>query len=427
MQVQVNQTKHSRVVEQSPVYYGWIILVVGTIGLIMSSPGQTYSISIFIERFIEDLGISRSLVSTLYAVGTVTASLSLPLIGRLIDQRGSRFMVIVIAIAFGLVCMYMGTVRNALMLGVGFVGVRMLGQGSMSLVSRNVINQWWVSRRGAIMGISTLFAAVLGTGSFPRLIDWLINNFGWRTAYPMLGGMVMMIMVPVGYLFFRNRPEMYGLEPDGGMISVKTTADGKPVVEENWTVQQVVRTRAFWLIVLGTASFDMLGTGITFHVVSIFADNGLDPQAAAYMFLPMSIATASVGLLSGFIIDYIEAKYLLMVELLLFTVTLLLATVLITPVMVTIYGIIFGCTSGIGRALSSVVWANYFGRENLGTISGVTFLFGAAASGLGPLWFGVMRDTFDSYTLGLYIAAAVVFVLAMLALTIKRPRLADYE
>lgn len=427
MQVQVNQTKHSRVVEQSPVYYGWIILVVGTIGLIMSSPGQTYSISIFIERFIEDLGISRSLVSTLYAVGTVTASLSLPLIGRLIDQRGSRFMVIVIAIAFGLVCMYMGTVRNALMLGIGFVGVRMLGQGSMSLVSRNVINQWWVSRRGAIMGISTLFAAVLGTGSFPRLIDWLINNFGWRTAYPMLGGMVMMIMVPVGYLFFRNRPEMYGLEPDGGMISVKTTADGKPVVEENWTVQQVVRTRAFWLIVLGTASFDMLGTGITFHVVSIFADNGLDPQAAAYMFLPMSIATASVGLLSGFIIDYIEAKYLLMVELLLFTVTLLLATVLITPVMVTIYGIIFGCTSGIGRALSSVVWANYFGRENLGTISGVTFLFGAAASGLGPLWFGVMRDTFDSYTLGLYIAAAVVFVLAMLALTIKRPRLADYE
>ncbi len=427
MQLEKEKLEHSRVVANSPIYYGWVILVVGTLGLIMSSPGQTYSVSIFIERFIEDLDISRSLVSTLYAAGTVTASMTLPFIGRLIDRKGSRFMAVVIAIAFGLACIYMGTVRNAMMLGFGFVGIRMLGQGSTSLVSRNVINQWWVNRRGAIMGISTLFAAVLGTGSFPRLINWLINTYGWRTAYPMLGGMVMCVMVPVGYLFFRNRPELYGLEPDGGMKSVKTTADGEAVVEENWTVQQVIRTRAFWLIVLGTASFDMLGTGITFHVVSIFSDNGLDAQAAANMFLPMSIATASVGLLSGIVIDYVEAKYFLMLELLLFTVTLLMATVLTTPSLVALYGIVFGCASGMGRALSSVVWANYFGRENLGTISGVTFLFGAAASGLGPLWFGVARDYFGSYTIALYAAAAIVFSLALLALTIKRPRLADYQ
>ncbi|MCB0020393.1 MAG: hypothetical protein KDE09_21525, partial [Anaerolineales bacterium] len=65
----------SRVITRSPVYYGWVILIVGTLGVIMSSPGQTYSFSIFIEEFIRDLGLTRTSVSGLYTVGTITGSL----------------------------------------------------------------------------------------------------------------------------------------------------------------------------------------------------------------------------------------------------------------------------------------------------------------------------------------------------------------
>ena len=83
----VAKVERSRLVEKSPVYYGWVILVVGTLGMIMSSPGQTYSVSIFIEQFIEELGLSRTLVSTLYSVGTITGSLALPAIGRQVDKR----------------------------------------------------------------------------------------------------------------------------------------------------------------------------------------------------------------------------------------------------------------------------------------------------------------------------------------------------
>lgn len=57
------------------MYYGWVILVVGALGGVLTSPGQTYAFSAFLDHFITDLGLSRSLVSTLYtAIAMVPAA-----------------------------------------------------------------------------------------------------------------------------------------------------------------------------------------------------------------------------------------------------------------------------------------------------------------------------------------------------------------
>lgn len=68
----------------------------------MTSPGQTYTVSIFIEHMINDLGISRSAISSLYSVGTLIGSFALPFWGRQIDRRGARSMAVLISILFGL-------------------------------------------------------------------------------------------------------------------------------------------------------------------------------------------------------------------------------------------------------------------------------------------------------------------------------------
>jgi MFS transporter, OFA family, oxalate/formate antiporter len=149
-------------VHRWPVFYGWIIMMAGSLGLVMTSPGQTYTVSIFIEHFIRDLSINRSQVSALYTGGTQVGSLTLPFWGRLVDRRGSRWAVTAISILFGLACIYMGWVQNAFMLGVGFIAIRMLGQGSLSLVSQHVINQLWIRKRGLVMGVSGSILAVFG-------------------------------------------------------------------------------------------------------------------------------------------------------------------------------------------------------------------------------------------------------------------------
>ena len=76
-------------VSRFPIYYGWVILGAGTLGIIMTSPGQTFIVQAFIEEFIGDLGLSRTLVSTLYMIGTLANAALLQLIGigRMIDRR----------------------------------------------------------------------------------------------------------------------------------------------------------------------------------------------------------------------------------------------------------------------------------------------------------------------------------------------------
>lgn len=419
----------SRVIEKTPFYYGWVILAAGALGVIMSSPGQTYSFSIFIESFIQDLGLSRSLVSGLYTVGTIGGSLALPYIGQQIDRRGSRRMVVVIALAFGAACLFMGTVRSVAMLLVGFVAMRMLGQSSMVIVSKNVINQWWVQRRGFVLGLSTLISSVLGTGLFPNLINFLIPRFGWRGAYFVLGGMVIGVMVPVGYLFFRDRPELFGLKPDGGVkqavvAGVVPTAVS-PLIdlpEENWTAHAAMRTAAFWIILASIATYSMIITGLTFHIVSIFADNGLSAGLAAAVFLPMSVTTSALGIPGGWLTDKIEAKFILSFGLVMMVCAILFSTAIASPQLGILYGVVMGITNASMQVVSSVIWANYFGRLHLGQITGITATFSAAASGIGPLIYGVGRDLTGSYWPSLWLSALLPAALAFAVLLMKRPK-----
>ncbi|MEM7801165.1 MAG: MFS transporter [Chloroflexota bacterium] len=432
----------SRVIDAVPFNYGWVVLIVGTLGAIMSSPGQTYSVSIFIEEFIRDLGLSRSLVSTLYAVGTVTASLTLPFVGRQIDRRGPRLMVVVIALAFGLVCIYMGTVQNGFMLLLGFIGIRMLGQSSITMVSRYIINQWWVKRRGTVIGIGLLFSSVLGPGSFPPLINWLIPQYGWRVTYPMLGVLIICTMVPLGYIFFRRNPESFGLLPDGEEKREEreekrkgSSEEGVPIstpiasdpIEENWTLAEVIRTYTFWLIAIGMGSMGALGTGLTFHIVSIFADSGLSSNLAASVFLPMSLTNALISVVSGYLIDRYPTKYLLSTALFFQVVSLLVAPFLFSTLIAFAYGVWRGVGNGITNSIRNTVWANYYGRENLGTISGMTSTIGAFSSGLGPIIFGVGRDLTGGYIWPLFLSAIVPLVLAIMVLFLKRPSRADIQ
>ncbi|GJM41505.1 MAG: MFS transporter [Ardenticatenaceae bacterium] len=414
-------------VQKSPIFYGWIIFAVGTIGLTMTSPGQTYAVSIFIEHFINDLSLSRSLVSTLYTVGTLTGSFALPFIGRQIDQRGHRLMVLLISVGFGLACIYMGFVQNAIMLGLGFVAIRMLGQGSLSVVSQNVINQWWVRRRGMIMGAAGLIFALLGLGLFPNVINWLIPIYGWRTTYMILGGILLLFMAPLGALFFRERPELYGLQPDGLTKPVKNSLveTAVPTItpsEEAWTVSEVIRTGAFWNISLGIASIAMLSTGLFFHMISIFDDNQLSASVAASVYVPIAVTTALVNLIGGYLMDRVAPRYLLATALLLQSICLVMVPYLSTVEVAFIYGMVLGGTSGLSRIVGSVIWASYFGRRHLGSITGLATPIGVAGTAFGPLIFGVGRDLMGTYNTVLFVSAAVPFLLGIAALFLTKPQ-----
>ena len=416
-----NSQKKSRLVQASPVYYGWIILVVGTLGGIMTSPGQTYAFSAFLDHFIADLDLSRSLVSTLYTGGTLAASFVLPYIGRQFDLRGARFMMALVSFLLGLACIYMSFVRNALMLTLGFFLLRQLGQGSLSLVSKNAINLWWVRRRGLVMGISGVAGAMLG-GLFPYIINTLIPLYGWRYTYVIFGGMLILFMLPIAWIFTRDRPEDHGLPPDGMEVDEEEENAPGEALETNWTRPQALRSSAFWLVTAGLASMSMLNTGLTFHLFSIFNDSGLSSTVAASVFVPIAATGAIVQLAGGLAISRVPVHLLLVLALLLEALILAWAPALSSQRMAYLFGFFMGMQGGLEMIVSSVIFANYFGRRHLGSIAGFASTLLVAASAHGPMPIGVARDLMGSYQTVLSVFALLPFALAIAcALFCKQP------
>jgi MFS transporter, OFA family, oxalate/formate antiporter len=411
-------------VHRWPVFYGWIIMMAGSLGLVMTSPGQTYTVSIFIEHFIQDLSINRTIVSALYTGGTIAGSLTLPFWGRLVDRRGSRWAVTIISILFGLACIYMGSVQTPLMLGIGFISIRMLGQGSLGLVSQNVINQWWVRKRGLVMGVSGSILAVFGMGFFPNLVHRLIAEYGWRLTYPILGIALIFVMAPLGLLLFRNRPEEFGLNPDNAKHQSASQKENSPEtpLDVDWTVKHALCTKVFWIVLVSVASYTMISTGLFFHMVSIFEDHGLSPAVAASVFAPIAVSAALANLASGIGLDRYPVKLFLPMGLVIQALSLFLIQFLSGTSSAVLFGILLGTTNGVFRAINTVVWPTYYGRGHLGSIYGITTAAGVLGAAFGPLPFGIVRDIYGTYQPTLYIFAALSMILGLISIWVKKPK-----
>jgi len=217
-------------VARSPVYYGWVVLLAGTLGTIMTTPGQTVGVSVFVDRIVADLGLARSQVSLAYAMGTLGGSVALPFVGRFIDRFGPRVTVTLVSAGFVIACATMSWVGGLLALTLGFVLIRGLGQGSLTLVSLHTITIWFSRRRGLAVGIASVGFAV-GIAVLPRGIEALIGQVGWRQAYRLLGIAVAATILPVGAMLFRGRPELFGLSLDQSPQGAQLPRMARPPIQ----------------------------------------------------------------------------------------------------------------------------------------------------------------------------------------------------
>jgi cyanate permease len=165
----------------------------------------------------------------------------------------------------------------------------------------------------------------------------------------------------------------------------------------------------------------MFSTGLFFHLVSMFADRGLNAAVAASVFVPVALAAAVANLASGFITDHMPLRFLLALALFLQAGSLLLVQYLQGTVSAFLFGIVLGATNGIARTLSSVAWPSFFGRENLGSIYGFATTAGVIGAALGPIPFGFVRDSVGSYQIALFVAAGICVLLGLLGLTVQKP------
>jgi MFS family permease len=424
-----------------PIYYGWVILVVSTIGLVMSAPGQTIGVSVFTEDLLEATGLSRVEFSNAYLVGTLASGLLLPYAGTLIDRLGVRAGVIAASLGLGIVLAGLSQIdRAAARLGelgmplgpatfglfcIGFLGLRFTGQGVLTLVCRTMLGRWFERRRGLVSSISAPFSS-FAFASSPVLLGAWVASSGWRDAWMQMAWVVGCGMAIFGWFFFRESPEQCGLLIDGGPArTTETHGLGDAPAEKtarDFTRGEALRTAAFWIVTIGIANHAMVGTGIALHIVDLGAEAGLEEAEALRVFLPVTLISIPTGIVMGLAVDRLPMRFLIM--------GMMLGQMLmfgLVPHMddALLYGLCilgWGFSAGFYGPLTVAALPGFFGRTHLGAISGVMMMVIVIASALGPALLAAFKAHFGSYAPGLHLLAFLPLGVFIAAPFTRNPR-----
>ncbi len=352
------------------------------IGVFATTPGQTVGVSAFIDPIASDLGLGRERVLILYSLGTFLGILIAPLLGRLVDRFGPRRLIVPVVLAVAAACGVMSLAHDAWSLGAGFLVLRAAAIAGLSLVTMQMVNLWFDRFRGRVTALAMMGLA-LGGLVIPPLVEPIIQGDGWRTAYLAQATGVLAVMLPVGLLFYRNRPEDIGAARDFGRAS--TGSSTMPAI--GLTLAESLRTNAFWYLSALTVLSNGVGTALMLDHVRAMGDAGLARDGAIALLGAMTSAQAIATLCSGALIDRFGARPvgLLGLGLLAFSVACLWANPTLGGGFA--YAATLGAMIGTLQIVYSAGLAESFGLRHLGTIRGTLFVVGVTGAAAGPLAF----------------------------------------
>lgn len=132
---------------------------------------------------------------------------------------------LIIGVAFGAVLVGMAGVRGIVALTAGFIGIRLLGQGSVSLTSTTAVALWFDRFRGVAIGLSNAVGGGLMSLA-PLVLDVAIARFDWRIAWVLAGVTVWVVVVPIARWGLRNNPAEIAQRLDGTPDTADTPGTG---------------------------------------------------------------------------------------------------------------------------------------------------------------------------------------------------------
>jgi hypothetical protein len=381
----------------------------------MTSFGQTAGVSVFVEPLVADLRLSRGEISTVYSVATLASAMLLPWVGRMIDLHGVRRSVLVIAAVFGAVVSGLSFAPSLLFLGLGFFGIRLLGQGSLSLAAKTIIALRFRAGLGRAVGVSGALSSI-GMSAMPLVLAAAIGVVGWRATW-LLGGLSIWLVVIPMTLWLLGRGDRT-LADEARVANVANDSPDGP----DWTRARVLRSPMFWLITLTISAVAMIGTGLSFHQISILGEAGLSPALAAANFLPQTAtAVLTLGLVAPVAMRS-SPRAVLVACMAAQAAGLALLPVLREGWALLAYPLVIGATFGLMQALDGTLYPRFFGRRAIASIRGLSYLVVAGASAFGPIILGVAFDATGTYVVAGLALIAVPAALVAAALLVPLER-----
>lgn len=437
------------------LYYGWVIVfVMATAGAVSMAMGSL-NFGLFIKPMGDSLGIGRSWFGWAQTIRQISSALTSPPVGWLIDRYGSRVMLPIAAIVtagamIGL--SFMNEAASAIVdagsaLGLAFTNATtaagfmvamfaMMGLVGMSgpgaLVTSVPVLKWFVRRRGLAISLMALGIPV-GAMIFVPLTQMFIDWWGWERAWVVLAAIGVSVIAPLAAVFVRRQPEDMGLLPDGDSAHGSESRDegeSQPaqfVDEVSWTVREATHSPIFWSLVAMFSMVSLATSTVALHRIPDFADRGFDTTLIAYATAFDAVCAGAASFSFGLLVSRVPGRLLGALGFSFLAIASVMTIYAADDITMFSSMAIFGLGIGGMMFLQNFIWADYFGRENVGAIRGfsmpINLILGAAGAPIA----GYVYDYTGSYTEVWWVGVGLMVCSALLALITPAPRKATAE
>jgi MFS family permease len=414
-------------------YYGWVIVAVSFFTLFINL-GIRFSFGVFYVAILKEYGWGRAETAGAFSIVMLTQALFAIVTGNLIDRLGPRrlFPLGATFLAMGLAA---ASRINAIWHLYLFFGViTAIGISTLALpphMSR--IPRWFIRKRGRAGGLVAAGTGV-GTMVMAPTIQLMIDTAGWRSAFLILGGMVMCVIVPMTALFQRRSPEDVGQFPDGIVPASGAThpwqREGLPGDTRfshpsgQWTLRTALCTRAFWWMGLA-GSFTAFATNmLVVHQAAHVVDAGYRVTLAALLVGLLGLIRSVGGVLFGFLSDRMNREIACTLggsAALVGVVLFLFVRDTTSPWILYAFVILFGFGQGSMGPMNAIIMGDLFPGNSLGRIIGTVAIGYGLGGALGPYLGGYFYDYTGSYTVP-FLLVIVSISLWVLGIWMAAPR-----
>ena len=408
------------------IFYGWRIVGVAGALQFLQSALMHQAFGAYVAMLSDEKGWSKTALSGAAALQSVESALLGPLLGWFVDRFGTRGMVRLGTLLFGLGMIMLSRIDSLM----GFYAVVVLiavGTSVGGYFPLTVAIVHWFERQRARALSSMSLGLALG-GTMVPLVAWTMQTWGWRATALGSGLLIIIVGWPLASLVY-GKPQERGETVDG--VPAPLTPDSKPaslggvskvLARQGFTVAEALRTRAFWLVGLGHSFALLVVTAVNVHAITHMKESlGYSLAEASIVIALMTIAQIGGVMLSWTFGDRYDKRRLAAASMLMHGGGLLMLTFASGPLMLGAFALLHGVAWGLRGSLMVAIRADYFGRHAIGMILGLSTVLLAIGQIGGPMIAGMMADLTGDYRAGFTLLALLAGLGSLFFVLARKP------
>jgi sugar phosphate permease len=384
---------------QTKVFYGWYILVLGSLILAVGSGILYHGFTVFFLPLKRDLALSSAAVSLLYGAARLEGGVEGPLVGYLIDRFGPRVVIIGGAAMAGVGLILLSTVDGFLSFFFVYIFIVSLGYNAGFFHPiYAMVNSWFIRHRG--FGFATVGAASsIGGMILAPFLSYLILNFGWRLG-AVIGGILMLAIAIPAAIPIHRRPEAIGLYPDGRRPETPTDQEEKfptnRLDQPDFSVREALRTWNYWLLFSAITLRILVTVPLIIHFIPILAWKGMSEAAGAYLVSLYAFCSIVTTLTTGWLGDRWNKSIICSFGVLPTILAMILLILSRSADALFLFPVGLAITAGT-IPLNWALIGDFFGRRSYGTLRGIMGVGYGMGTFLSPIYAGWIFDRTGSY------------------------------